>query len=72
MQLFVYKKSADCLFTFFQALMLDHLLELAVMDLDTKISMVHTIPQSKLLLIDSSSTLCILDGLGMVLLKSSR
>ena len=52
--------------------MLDHLLELAVMDLDTKISMVHTIPQSKLLLIDSSSTLCILDGLGMVLLKSSR
>ena len=66
------KKSPDCLFTFFQALMLDHLLELAVMDLDTKISMVHTIPQSKLLLIDSSSTLCILDGLGMVLLKSSR
>ena len=52
--------------------MLDHLLELAVMDLVTKISMVLTILQSKLSLIDSSSTLCILDGLGMVLLKSSR
>ena len=52
--------------------MLDHLQELAVMDSDTKISTVLTIPQSKLLLIDFSSILCILDGLGMVLLKSSR